>query len=136
MSDISKFFVNPELKKAFQQYAQQITQGAHKKDAGKDAGNDAGNDAGKDAGNDAGKIEPQAIPYELAERMAIEGENCEPDQVQPYITSFGVLVIPFNSDPKYHYWKPGGQSVCATLKELGRCDLIEKYTHPEYIRGN
>lgn len=85
---------------------------------------------------EAGKIELQAIPYELAERMAIMGENCEPDQVKPYITNFGVLVIPFNSDPKYHYWKPGGQSICATLKELGRCDLIEKYTHPDYLEGN
>ncbi len=44
----------------------------------------------------------------------------------PFITDFGVLVIPFNSDKKYHYWN-GGQSVCDTLKELGRCDLIEKY---------
>lgn len=43
---------------------------------------------------DTGKIEPQTS-YELAERMAIMGENCEPDQVKPYITNFGVLVIPF-----------------------------------------
>ncbi|GAB61271.1 MAG: hypothetical protein DWB56_13985 [Candidatus Jettenia sp.] len=83
----------------------------------------------------AGKIEPQ-ISYELAERMAIMDENCEPDQVKPYITNFGVLVIPYNSPAKYHYWKPGGQSICATLKELGRCDLIEKYTHPDYFNGN
>lgn len=82
---------------------------------------------------DAGKIKPQTIPYELAERMAIMGENCEPDQVKPYITDFGVLVILYNSPTKYHYWKTGGQSVCDTLKELGRCDLIEKYTHPDYV---
>lgn len=44
----------------------------------------------------------------------------------PYVTDYGSLVIPFNSDVRYHYWK-GGQSVCDTLKELGRCDLIEKY---------
>jgi hypothetical protein len=61
----------------------------------------------------------------LNERMAIMGENCEPEQTKPYVTS-GVLVIPFNSDKKYHYWD-GGQGVCDTLKELGRCDLIEKY---------
>lgn len=84
---------------------------------------------------ETGRIESQAINYELAERMAIMGENCESDQVQPYITDFGVLVIPFNSNPKYHYWNKG-QSICTTLKELGRCDLIEKYTSPYYLDGN
>ena len=74
-----------------------------------------------------GKIEQIFEPVEnLHERMAIMGENCEPEQIEPYVTSFGVLVIPFNSDKKYHYWK-GGQFVCNTLKEIGRCDLIPKY---------
>lgn len=36
---------------------------------------------------------------------------------QPYITKCGTLVIPFGSDPKYHWWK-GGQSVMETLEEL------------------
>ena len=79
-----------------------------------------------------GKLKP--LPYldneALNERMAIMGENCEPRQVEPFITGFDVLVIPFNSDKKYHYWNGGGQSVCETLKELGRCDLIEKYKSP------
>lgn len=72
--------------------------------------------------------EPQTTVdhYELAERMAIQGENCEPSQTQPFVTDSRMLVIPFSSDKKYHYWN-GGQSVCATLKELGRCDLIDKY---------
>lgn len=35
----------------------------------------------------------------------------------PYITAGGDLVIPFDSDPKYHWWK-GGQSVKQTLAEL------------------
>lgn len=78
-----------------------------------------------------GKLRPMSedLPsgYELAERMAIMGENCEPEQTEPYVTDSGVLVIPFNSPEKYHYWKPGGQSVCITLQELGRCDLIPKY---------
>lgn len=65
----------------------------------------------------------------LSERMAIMGENCELVQTEPFVTDFGVLVIPFNSDKKYHYWN-GGQSVCDTLKELGRCDLVEKYKSP------
>lgn len=36
---------------------------------------------------------------------------------RPYFTRDGTLVIPFNSDPKYHWWK-GGQSVAATRAEL------------------
>ncbi len=74
-----------------------------------------------------GKLVPVFEPVnDLNERMAIMGENCEPGQVKPFVADFGVLVIPSNSDKKYHYWN-GGQSVCNTLKELGRCDLIEKY---------
>lgn len=63
---------------------------------------------------------------DLNERMCIMGENTASGEIKPYVTSFGVLVIPWNSDPRYHYWK-GGQSLCETLKELGRCDLISKY---------
>ena len=44
----------------------------------------------------------------------------------PHIDHSGTLIIPFNSPPEYHWWNRG-QSVCDTLKELGRCDLIEKY---------
>ena len=36
---------------------------------------------------------------------------------RPYLTLGGDLVIPFDSDPKYHWWK-GGQSVKATRAEL------------------
>lgn len=61
----------------------------------------------------------------LKERTAIMGENCNPDETLPYVKN-DVLVIPFNSDYKYHYWN-GGQSVCDTLRELGRCGLISKY---------
>lgn len=63
---------------------------------------------------------------DIEERMAIQGENCSPDEVLPYVTSFDSLVIPFNSPERYHYWR-GGQSPCETLKELGRCDLLDKY---------
>jgi hypothetical protein len=47
-------------------------------------------------------------------------------QPLPYVTDYGSLIIPSNSDVRYQYWR-GGQSVCDTLKELGRCDLIPKY---------
>lgn len=86
------------------------------------------------AGNPTDADKTESIGYELAERMAIEGENCELNQVKPYVTDFDVLVIPSNGDPKYRYWN-GGQSVCDTLRELGRCDLIPKYTSP-YFNGN
>ena len=76
-----------------------------------------------------GKIKNEFESEALNERMAIMGENCDPEQVEPFVTDFGVLVIPFNSDKKYHYWN-GGQGVCDTLKELGRCDLIPRYTSP------
>ena len=36
---------------------------------------------------------------------------------RPYLTPGGDLMIPFDSDPKYHWWK-GGQSVKATIAEL------------------
>ncbi|WP_295100500.1 hypothetical protein [uncultured Candidatus Kuenenia sp.] len=78
-----------------------------------------------------GKIEKVFEPVDdVSERMAIQGENTSPDEVLPYVTSFDSLVIPFNSPLRYQYWKKGGQSPCDTLKELGRCDLLDKYRHP------
>lgn len=38
---------------------------------------------------------------------------------RPYLKADGTLVIPHNSDPKYHWWKPGGQSVDKTRAEFG-----------------
>ena len=59
-----------------------------------------------------------------------ETKNPDPTAWQPpYIDKSGTLVIPFNSDPKYRWWNRG-QSVIQTLRELGRCDLIEKYKSP------
>lgn len=45
--------------------------------------------------------------------------------MKPYIEN-ETLIIPFDSDKKYHWWN-GGQSVIETLRELGRMDLEEKY---------
>lgn len=36
---------------------------------------------------------------------------------KPYLDERGVLVIPFNCDPKYKWWQ-GGQQVMETLQEL------------------
>lgn len=38
---------------------------------------------------------------------------------KPYLNPDGTLVIPMVADPKYHWWKPGGQTVQKTLEELG-----------------
>ena len=38
---------------------------------------------------------------------------------RPHLNGRDELVIPFNSDPKYHWWQPGGQSIRETLRELG-----------------
>ena len=37
---------------------------------------------------------------------------------EPYIDDGGILHIPASSDPKYHWWSKG-QSIWATLRELG-----------------
>lgn len=37
---------------------------------------------------------------------------------RPHLTATGELIIPFDCDPKYHWWKPGGQSLAETLAEL------------------
>ena len=37
---------------------------------------------------------------------------------KPYLKPDGTLVIPYDCDPKYQYWK-GGQTVLRTLEELG-----------------
>lgn len=49
---------------------------------------------------------------------------------KPYINDAGILIIPFNSDKKYHWWN-GGQSVEDTLKELNAPEeVIKKYISP------
>lgn len=47
---------------------------------------------------------------------------------EPYIKD-GELVIPFDSDPRFHYWKKCGQSIFDTLRELKASDEVwKKYT--------
>lgn len=36
---------------------------------------------------------------------------------KPYINDHGVLIIPFDSDPQYHWWA-SGQTILETLREL------------------
>lgn len=37
----------------------------------------------------------------------------------PWVDEQGVLHIPFDSDPRFHWWEKCGQSIYATLRELG-----------------
>ena len=47
----------------------------------------------------------------------------------PYLDRHGTLIIPFDCDPRYHWWN-NGQSIIETLKELGASkDIIKKYLH-------
>lgn len=45
---------------------------------------------------------------------------------QPYISKDGELIIPADSDPRFHYWKKCGQSVAETLRELKAPDWVWK----------
>lgn len=47
-----------------------------------------------------------------------ESDSAQEEHQIPYIDATGILVIPSESDPKYHWWA-GGQTVAATLTELG-----------------
>ena len=45
------------------------------------------------------------------------------NQPKPYLTQFSDLAIPFDSDPRFHWWKPGGlksSEFRRQLKRLGR----------------
>lgn len=47
---------------------------------------------------------------------------------KPYIDANGELRIPFNSDPKFHWWKRCGQSLLETLRELKATEeIIRRY---------
>ncbi len=49
--------------------------------------------------------------------------------MSPYINESGDLVIPIESDPRYHWWR-GGQSVFETLMELKATeDILDRYVH-------
>ena len=54
----------------------------------------------------------------------------------PHIDHNGTLIIPFNADPKYHFWN-GGQSLSDTLLELNAPeDVWSKHIHQKPYQGN
>jgi hypothetical protein len=57
----------------------------------------------------------------------------------PHINADGDLIILFTSPVKYHHWKPGGQSIWATLAELNApLSTWRKYAYerPELLDGS
>jgi len=53
----------------------------------------------------------------------------------PYIHHSGEIIIPFNSDPKYHFWN-GGQHLTDTLLELNATEEIwNKHTLKPFPLG-
>jgi hypothetical protein len=51
-----------------------------------------------------------------------------PEKTTPYIDDSGNVIIPFNSDPKYHFWKDG-QQLSVTLQEMKlNEDVWKKHT--------
>jgi len=39
------------------------------------------------------------------------------DKGIPYIDTSGNIIVPFNADPKYHFWN-GGQHLSKTMQEI------------------
>jgi hypothetical protein len=74
--------------------------------------------SGCDRGNKGNIGMTTVLPVRVTQE---EPRKSEPEEAnrpkKPYFTSDGTLRIPFDSDPKYHWWK-GGQSVKKTIAEL------------------
>ena len=59
-------------------------------------------------------------------------QTTKPGHPTPYINERSELIIPHDSDPKYHWWTEEGQSIEETLKELqAPPDVIAKYVAPK-----
>jgi hypothetical protein len=56
--------------------------------------------------------------------------------IHPHINVRGELIVPFDSDLKYHWWN-GGQSILMTLRELGAPpDVFARYVGSDAtVRG-
>lgn len=47
-----------------------------------------------------------------------------PEFKNPWIDEQGILHVPPDSDPRYHWWAKCGQSLYATLRELGASEEV------------
>jgi hypothetical protein len=51
----------------------------------------------------------------------------------PYIDEHNELIIPFDADPKFHWWRPCGQSMAVTLREMKVPDEVwAKYAETNF----
>ena len=66
---------------------------------------------------------------ERSQRMVTMAQAGE--EKLPYLTPGGDLVIPFDGDPKYHYWKPGGQPLAQTRREVETSNIQHRTSNIE-----
>jgi len=69
-----------------------------------------------------GKVELSAgqiisLEHEKAIKLVETGKIKPLTKEKPFLKSDGTLIVPHDSDPKYHWWA-GGQSIADTLAEL------------------
>jgi len=62
------------------------------------------------------KPEPLSLPSQPPPAQTNQPQTA-PEKPLSFLTPGGTLSIPFDSDPKYHWWN-GGQSVKETLAEV------------------
>jgi len=76
--------------------------------------------------NELGQTVPSVPDWKRRHPLAEIDENGKP---LPYIKANGTLVIPFDSDERFHYWK-GGQPLAVTREEAKtRTNLPESRSH-------
>jgi len=72
-----------------------------------------------------GEPMPATLMGELKEQKEavihyLEESHANPDSGLPYLNKSDDLVIPFNSDKRYHWWRSGGMSIRETKGQLKR----------------
>jgi hypothetical protein len=77
---------------------------------------------------------PDGVTALTEEAGAPEWDSVQRGRQMPYIDATGTLVIPFDSDPKYYWWA-GGQTVAATLTELGASPDVRIRYVPAWSRA-
>ena len=55
---------------------------------------------------------------------------------KPFLTAGGDLSIPFDCDPRYHWWMPGGQSAKETKSELLAALEAGRHQAPDALSAN
>ena len=62
-------------------------------------------------------VRSEPVPRETRAPAQLAAPIVREKRDRPFIDSDGGLVLPFESDKRYHWWS-GGQSVEETLKEI------------------